>query len=42
VPPLHTLTDTGIVPRIGPGGAQYWTIEFNHQITVRLSYCFEE
>jgi hypothetical protein len=42
VPPLHTLTDTGIVPRTGPGGAQYWTIEFNHQITVRLSYCFEE
>jgi hypothetical protein len=37
-----TTTDSGIVARNAPGGAQYWCIEFVHQISVRLRDCWTE
>lgn len=37
-----TITDSGIVARNAPGGAQYWCIEFVHRISVRLRDCWTE
>lgn len=33
------LKDTGITGRVGPGGAQYWTIEFTVTIETTIQYC---
>jgi hypothetical protein len=33
----HKLTDGGVVPRPGPGGARYWVIDFQFVVTYKIT-----
>lgn len=36
---VRIASDTGIVARVAPGGAQYWSIDFSVAVLLNMQYC---